>query len=75
MNERKQSSLSGNNGETDMPSGAPDPARTGATLVFAGDPSQVSAGFALALRLMGLDAPLPDVSARDQSGEEEDRDA
>jgi hypothetical protein len=54
------SSSCGNDDDTDMPSVAADPACSGSTVVFAGDPSQVSAGFALALRLMGLDAPMPE---------------
>lgn len=32
------------------------------TIVFCGDPAQVSAGLAVALRLMGIDQPAPDVS-------------
>lgn len=38
-----------------------DSAGAGDTIVFAGDPSQVRIGFAMALRLMGLDAPAPNI--------------
>jgi hypothetical protein len=32
----------------------------GPSVQFSGDPARVRAGFALALKLMGIDAPLPD---------------
>jgi hypothetical protein len=65
----RTSSSSGNDDEIDMPSVAADSACSGCTVVFAGDPSQVSAGFALALRLMGLDAPLPEPCDRPEQDE------
>jgi hypothetical protein len=42
-----------------------DPATAGSSVVFCGDPAQVTAGFAIALQLMGIDAPVPDVSEHD----------
>lgn len=39
-----------------------DPSVTGSSVVFCGDPAQVSAGFAMALRLMGVDVPVQDDS-------------
>ena len=35
------------------------------SVVFCGDPAQVRAGFAIALQLMGIDAPMLEVSERD----------
>ena len=42
-----------------------DPSITGSGVVFCGDPAQVSAGFAMALRLMGVDVPVQDGSEYD----------
>lgn len=36
------------------------------TVVFCGDPVQIRRGFALALQLMGIDAPVPDDDECDQ---------
>jgi hypothetical protein len=55
----------GSDKTTDPKSIPAQPARAGSSVVFCGDPAQVRTGFALALQLMGIDAPLPDVSERD----------
>jgi hypothetical protein len=39
----------------------------GSSVVFSGDPAMVREGFALALRAMGIAAPIPNAGARDQS--------
>jgi hypothetical protein len=49
--------------------GSAGPAGAGSSVTFCGDPSQISAGFALALKLMGIDAPVPDVCASDPKQE------
>ena len=46
--------------------------RAGSSIVFGGDPAQVGAGFALALKLMGIVAPVPEVSEPDPPGPEGD---
>jgi hypothetical protein len=58
MNEPEQPSPSSDNDTVDPI--AADPVRDGTTIVFAGDPAQVRAGFLLALQLLGLDALMPD---------------
>jgi hypothetical protein len=45
--------------------GSAGPIGAGPGVQFSGDPAQVRAGFALALKLMGIDAPLPDVCEPD----------
>jgi hypothetical protein len=45
--------------------------RAGSSIVFCGDPAQVGAGFAVALKLMGV-APAPDVSKPDPPRPEDD---
>ena len=42
-----------------------DSATAESSVVFCDDPPQVEAGFAIALQLMGIDAPVPDVSEHD----------
>ena len=42
------------------------------SIVFCGDPTLVGAGFALALKLMGIVAPAPDVSEPDPPGPKDD---
>jgi hypothetical protein len=55
MNERNQPALPLESDEDkDLTSIAADSAHTTSTAVFASDPLQVSVGFAMALRLMGL---------------------
>lgn len=49
----------------DKASDPADPSAAGSSVVFCGDPAQVSAGFALALRLMGMDVPVQDASVPD----------
>jgi hypothetical protein len=41
------------------------PVVAGSSVVFSGDPAQARIGFAIALQLMGIDVPMPDVSERD----------
>jgi hypothetical protein len=43
------------------------PAAAGSSAVFSGDPAQVRIGFAIALQLMGIDAPVSHVSESDPS--------
>lgn len=50
---------------------APDSAANGSCVVFCGDPTEVGAGFALALRLMGVDAQSPDGGEPPSKGERE----
>jgi hypothetical protein len=57
MNEQKQPSPPSENDDVDLPPIASDPVRAGSTIVFSGDPAEVSAGFALALQLLGIDPP------------------
>lgn len=45
----------------------------GSSVVFCGDPTLVGAGFALALKLMGIVAPAPDVSKTDPPGPKDDQ--
>jgi hypothetical protein len=40
---------------------------TGSSVVFFGDPALVREGFAMALRAMGIGAPIPDAVPREQS--------
>jgi hypothetical protein len=65
MNEPKQppSSL-GNNG-ADVQSTAAGPDCAGSAVVFSGDPAEVRAGFVIALKLMGIVAPMPEPCAGD----------
>ena len=58
MNEPDQPPPSSENDTVDPD--ATDPVRDGTTIVFAGDPAQVEAGFLIALQLLGIDAPMPD---------------
>ena len=39
----------------------------GSSVAFFGDPARVREGFAMALRAMGIGAPIPDAIALDQS--------
>jgi hypothetical protein len=58
MRQRNQPALAFKGGkEIDRPF-IPLPTHADSTILFAGDPSQVSAGFALALRLMGFEVPV-----------------
>ena len=41
------------------------------TIVFAGDPAQVEAGFLIALQLLGIDAPMPEPLAGDRPRQDE----
>ena len=65
---KKQNHLSpppaGQNEAIDPQSMPADPVTVGSSVVFYGDPAQVRAGFALALQLMGVDEPVPDVGER-----------
>jgi len=61
MNERSQSPPL----TADARDPEPGQARETSSVVFCGDPAKVRTGFALALKLMGIDAPSPDESGRD----------
>jgi hypothetical protein len=71
MNERKQPVSPSEHDDVDPPPVTTDPVRDGTTVVFSGDPAQVSAGFALALQLMGMDASEQMPRAGDRNGQEE----
>ena len=58
MNERKQPSPPSENDSVDPPVIAAEAVEAGTTVVFAGDPEQVSAGFLIALQLLGIGAPM-----------------
>jgi hypothetical protein len=68
MNDQKQPSPPPGNDDAEPPQIMADPADADSTVVFAGDPTQVSAGFALALRLMGFEVPEAEPSPDDQAG-------
>jgi hypothetical protein len=55
----------GNDKAINLKSIPADPATAGLSVVFCGDTVQVRAGFVIALQLMGMDAPPPDVSEDD----------
>ncbi|MBR1124682.1 hypothetical protein JQ628_24375 [Bradyrhizobium lablabi] len=61
MDKRNQPQITSESDDTSHPK----PAAAGSTIVFYGDPAQVSAGFALALQLMGMDAEMPDAGEHD----------
>jgi hypothetical protein len=42
----------------------PDPTSARSSVVFCSDPADVRAGFAIALKLMGFDTPIPHVEDR-----------
>ena len=42
----------------------PDPTSARSSVVFCSDPAHVRAGFAIALKLMGFDMPMPNVEDR-----------
>jgi hypothetical protein len=67
MNERKQPSQPSGSDDVDLPPIATGPVDDGSTVVFAGDPAQVSAGFALALQLLGIDVAAPEPCPGDQT--------
>ena len=64
---------SGNGKAIDPEPAAAESAGAGPSIVFCADPAQVRAGFALALQLMGIDAPVADVPARNQSRQDRSR--
>ena len=71
MNKRKQPPPPPEIDDADPPPVAADPVCAGTTVVFSGDPAQVSAGFALALQLLGIDASEQMPRAGDRNGQEE----
>ena len=67
--ENHPTSRSPSNGAPTRMSGVQRPADSGSssTVVYDGDAARVSEGFALALKLLGLNVPMVDVVARDQA--------
>jgi hypothetical protein len=68
MDEQKQRTSPSENDDVDLRPITADPGHPSSTAVFAGDPAQVRAGFALALQLLGFDAPMPEPCAGDRTG-------
>ncbi len=69
MNEPDQPPPSSENDTADL--SATDPVCDGTTIVFAGDPADVKAGFLIALQLMGIDPPMPEPRDGDPTGPEQ----
>ena len=42
----------------------PDPTSARSSVVYCSDPAEVRAGFAIALKMMGFDVPMPEVEDR-----------
>jgi hypothetical protein len=67
VDERKHPTSPFGNDESIDPASIPaEQALAGSSVVYCGDATLVSDGFAIALHLMGIGAPVVDVNARDQ---------